>query len=54
MQAAILSVLEDLVTAGSVDMIVHFGDIAYNMEHDEGRYGDAFLNMIQVARRATE
>jgi len=33
--------------AGMYDMILHVGDIAYNMQDDNGRVGDAFFNMIQ-------
>jgi len=33
--------------ADKYDMVLHVGDIAYNMQDDNGRVGDNFLNMIQ-------
>eukprot|EP01116_Phalansterium_solitarium_P013017 TRINITY_DN2984_c0_g3_i1.p1 TRINITY_DN2984_c0_g3~~TRINITY_DN2984_c0_g3_i1.p1 ORF type:complete len:415 (+),score=146.40 TRINITY_DN2984_c0_g3_i1:1586-2830(+) len=33
--------------AGAYDVILHVGDMAYDMDDDNGRLGDAFMNMIQ-------
>ena len=37
---------------GKIDMIVHVGDFAYNMDYELGARGDLFMNMVQpVASR---
>jgi len=33
--------------AGLFDMVLHVGDIGYNLQDDNGRVGDAFLNNVQ-------
>ncbi|GAV01056.1 hypothetical protein RvY_11826-2 [Ramazzottius varieornatus] len=35
------------VRLGRLDMIIHVGDFAYDMNEDEGRVGDAFMRMIE-------
>lgn len=40
--------LEDKVTGGEVDMILHAGDIAYNLHYHDGGRGDDFMNQIQT------
>ena len=29
------------------DAVLHVGDIAYNLEHDDGKVGDEFLRMVE-------
>jgi len=43
----ILSSVQKEVASGNFDMILHVGDFAYNMDNDNGRNGDAFMNNIQ-------
>ena len=45
--AQILDSVKKEVEKGNFDMILHVGDFAYNMNDDEGRNGDAFMNSIQ-------
>ena len=32
---------------GMYDAVMHVGDIAYNLEHDDGKVGDEFLRMLE-------
>ena len=34
--------------AGNLDLIIHAGDIAYNLDDEEGDRGDAFMNLQQA------
>ena len=46
--AAILNEVTDVVDNGhSFDMILHVGDFAYNMDNNNGKLGDDFMNDIQ-------
>ncbi|XP_055343216.1 uncharacterized protein LOC129591559 [Paramacrobiotus metropolitanus] len=39
--------LTKIVNNGEIDMIIHVGDFAYDMQNDDGRVGDAFLQLIE-------
>lgn len=39
--------IKDEVNSGTVDAILHVGDMAYDMFEDDGKQGDRFMNMIQ-------
>merc|ERR1719204_2186758 len=41
------SVINESVHQNHVDVIIHVGDIAYNMDSNEGITGDEFMNQIQ-------
>ncbi|EGD76186.1 hypothetical protein PTSG_11654 [Salpingoeca rosetta] len=42
-----LKPLQQDLAEGGYDLILHVGDFAYNMDTDEGKRGDAFMNMIE-------
>ena len=42
-----MSRIRNEVNSGTVDAILHVGDMAYDMFEDDGRQGDRFMNMIQ-------
>jgi len=42
-----LTHLQDEVIAGTIDMVLHVGDMAYNMDDDNGTRGDEFMRQIQ-------
>ncbi|KAK6634052.1 hypothetical protein RUM44_004660 [Polyplax serrata] len=50
--AAIVPYLENEIKQNGVDVIAHIGDIAYNMDTDNGRVGDGFLRMIEPVASA--
>lgn len=39
--------LQEEAQRGSLDMIWHVGDMAYNMATDNARYGDSFMRQIE-------
>lgn len=41
------NMLETHIKTEEIDWLVHLGDIAYNMEFDNGQIGDDFLTMIE-------
>ncbi|GMI23203.1 hypothetical protein TrRE_jg10068, partial [Triparma retinervis] len=45
--AQILDYVKEEVDEGNFDMILHVGDFAYDMNSDNGRRGDDFMNNIQ-------
>ena len=32
---------------GNFDAVFHYGDFAYDLSQDEGKFGDAFMRQIQ-------
>ena len=42
-----LEKLIDFQKSGQYDMVLHVGDMAYNLDSDDGRVGDKFMNKIQ-------
>ncbi|KJH47665.1 Ser/Thr phosphatase family protein [Dictyocaulus viviparus] len=42
-----LAKLQRMAQDGDIDMVLHVGDIAYNMDTDDGRVGDEFLRQIE-------
>ena len=42
-----LEKLIDFQKCGAYDMVLHIGDMAYNLDTDDGRIGDKFMNKIQ-------
>eukprot|EP01061_Rhynchopus_euleeides_P019815 TRINITY_DN32514_c0_g1_i1.p1 TRINITY_DN32514_c0_g1~~TRINITY_DN32514_c0_g1_i1.p1 ORF type:complete len:568 (+),score=165.01 TRINITY_DN32514_c0_g1_i1:108-1706(+) len=50
--ASSIPLLEKLAVSGGLDMVVHIGDIAYNLDDDCGRIGDAFMvDIEQISSR---
>lgn len=41
------SVINESVIQNEADVIIHVGDIAYNMDSNQGKTGDIFMNQIQ-------
>ncbi|CAF4426858.1 unnamed protein product, partial [Adineta steineri] len=39
--------LQEETQLGHFDFILHVGDMAYNMDSDNARYGDEFMNAIE-------
>ncbi len=39
--------LEQMITESKMDMVLHAGDIAYNLHYHNGKTGDMFMNQIQ-------
>ncbi|CAD5230890.1 unnamed protein product [Bursaphelenchus xylophilus] len=44
-----LGKIQRLTQSGDFDMIIHNGDFAYDMERDEGTFGDEFMRQIEPA-----
>eukprot|EP00049_Salpingoeca_infusionum_P005398 m.91691 g.91691 ORF g.91691 m.91691 type:complete len:499 (-) comp12957_c0_seq3:2036-3532(-) len=40
------------LTGGTYDMVLHVGDLAYNLDTDDGTVGDQFMNMVQPIMQA--
>ena len=47
------SIVNESVQQGLVDVIVHVGDIAYNMDGNQGGTGDEFMRQIQAVAAYT-
>ncbi|XP_064480841.1 acid phosphatase type 7-like [Ornithodoros turicata] len=43
-----LGYLQEQVQAGDIDVALHIGDFAYDMDSDEGRVGDEFMRQIET------
>eukprot|EP00754_Rhynchopus_humris_P047990 Rhum_TRINITY_DN7499_c0_g1::Rhum_TRINITY_DN7499_c0_g1_i1::g.23204::m.23204 len=43
-----IALLESLVQKRALDLVVHIGDIAYNLDDDCGRVGDAFMLDVEA------
>lgn len=41
------ALLKEDIENRQIDGIIHLGDIAYDLQEDEGKNGDTFLNMVQ-------
>ncbi|KAI6224400.1 Purple acid phosphatase [Aphelenchoides fujianensis] len=42
-----LGKLQEMTQAGAFDMVIHNGDLAYNLDIDQGQRGDDFMRQIQ-------
>ncbi|XGW02102.1 hypothetical protein V3C99_014279 [Haemonchus contortus] len=43
-----LAKLQQMAQDGDIDMVMHVGDFAYNLDTDDGRVGDEFLRQIET------
>jgi hypothetical protein len=43
-----LGKLQKMVQNNKLDMIIHNGDLAYNLDSKEGKVGDQFMRQIDV------
>ncbi|PIO70063.1 hypothetical protein TELCIR_08095 [Teladorsagia circumcincta] len=43
-----LGKLQQMAQDGDIDMVMHVGDFAYNLDTDDGRVGDEFLRQIET------
>ena len=47
MLTLILYQLQQSLNANNYQMVLHIGDMAYNLDTDDGEVGDNFMNKIQ-------